>query len=527
MDRRKLTLLFQTLKYLKFRQVYYRVFYLIRNKFFKYNKAHKQLETNVPQIEWGLNEIFFHNSFSNHSFSFLNIPKEFNQTIDWNFSDFGKLWTYNLNYFDFLNQKEISQNQGLQLIWAYIKDNNNLKDGIEPYPISLRGVNWVKFLSKYKIKDQTIDGVLYGHYSILLQNIEYHLLANHLLENGFSLLFGAYYFQDESMYKYATKILKTELKEQLLSDGAHFELSPMYHQILLHRLLDCIALIEQNSWKQKQLLTFLKNKASLMLSWLNSVTYRNGNIPMVNDSAYNIAPTSKELFNYAKRLHLKWEPNRKLKESGYRKYNNDTMELFVDVGNIEPTYQPGHAHSDTLNFELYIKQNPIIVDTGISTYEKNAFRQKERATSAHNTVQIGDYEQSEIWGGFRVGRRARIIKLEEHETMVKAAHNGYKKLGIIHERQFVTETNSIIINDSLSKKTKRSQKAYLHFHPNINTIEIKKHSLVIDDNINIEFKGDMDTKLSEYQYAIGFNKTQKASKVTIYFDQELETKIHF
>ena len=66
-----------------------------------------------------------------------------------------------------------------------------------------------------------------------MDNIEYHILGNHLLENGFSLFFGAYYFQDEKFYVKAKKILTDELDEQILEDGAHFELSSMYHQIML------------------------------------------------------------------------------------------------------------------------------------------------------------------------------------------------------------------------------------------------------------------------------------------------------
>ena len=61
-------------------------------------------------------------------------------------------------------------------------------------------------------------------------------MGNHLLENGFSLLFGSYYFRDEKLYSKAKEIIKTELREQILDDGAHFELSPMYHSIILHRI---------------------------------------------------------------------------------------------------------------------------------------------------------------------------------------------------------------------------------------------------------------------------------------------------
>ena len=45
-------------------------------------------------------------------FTFLNIPHDFSDKIDWNYRSYGKLWTYNLNYFDFLNQEEMSKEIG-------------------------------------------------------------------------------------------------------------------------------------------------------------------------------------------------------------------------------------------------------------------------------------------------------------------------------------------------------------------------------------------------------------------------------
>lgn len=515
--------LFNTIKYIRLKQGFYRIYYFIKSKLDK-----RIFNQNVPNILpltiW--NYSFFNkNSFLGpKSFVFLNITHTFKNEIDWNFGAYGKLWTYNLNYFDFLNQEQLSVEQGLNLIHEYLKKDSQLIEGKEPYPISLRGINWIKFLSRNKILDREINQGLYNYYQILADKIEYHLLGNHLLENGFSLFFGAYYFRDDILYKLAIKILINELNEQVLNDGGHFELSPMYHQIILHRLLDCIALVEQNNWKEQEILSFLNKKAESMLSWLRESTFKNGDIPKVNDCAYDIAPTSQELFDYAKQLNIKRSNKVKLKESGYRKYCNDTFELFLDVGDLKPSYQPGHAHSDTFSFELYINQKPFIVDTGTSTYEKNSLRQKERATSAHNTVQIGDFEQSDVWGGFRVGRRAKIISLEENEMMVKAKHNGYKKLGILHERKFITHPKSIIIKDSLSKKTSLPQKAYFHFHPEINYLDIRGNVIIIND-AKIIFIGSLLIEKSDYQYAMGFNKTQLALKITVYFNKELETQI--
>ena len=378
-------------------------------------------------------------------FTFLNIPHNFSNQIDWNYAEYGKLWTYNLNYFDFLNQENISKETGLQLIQDFIKNEDLLKDGKEPYPISLRGINWVKFLSNNQVKDELINNTLYFHYCILFENLEYHLLGNHLLENAFSLLFGAYYFQDEKLYNKSKDLLISELNEQVLKDGAHFELSPMYHQIILSRLLDGIQLIKLNSeWKIDDLLSFLETKASLMISWLCNITYKNGDIPMVNDATFNIAPNSKKILTYAKHLGINSQ-DIPLSDSGYRKINSNNYELLIDVGNVGPSYQPGHAHSDTFNFELIKEGNPVIVDTGISTYEKNAIRQYERATSSHNTVKIGSKDQTQVWGGFRVAKRAKITHLIEKPNLIEASHDGYLSDGYKHTRSFLWGEKHLIL----------------------------------------------------------------------------------
>src|SRR5690606_26079574 len=231
----KIILFWNTVKYLKPIQILYRLKYSLRNTFSNKPSASKILCPRQGSIMWSNIHENDKSYLGNNNFSFLNVTYDFQKDIDWNYAESGKLWTYNLNYFDFLNQNEISTSEGISLIKDYIEKNHCLKDGLEPYPISSRGLNWIKFLGRPKTEDKEINAVLFQHYSILTKNLEYHLLANHLLENGFSLFFGSYFFNDRGFYKMARGILIKELKEQILEDGAHFELSPMYHQIILYR----------------------------------------------------------------------------------------------------------------------------------------------------------------------------------------------------------------------------------------------------------------------------------------------------
>jgi len=525
MDRSRVRLLYHTVKYLKAKQIVFRLFYLVRNRFFKL-KISEKLQGEIIVLTWR-DLIFNKTSFENKTFTFLNISKQFDKgNIDWNLNEFGKLWTYNLTYFDFLNQNSITDKEGLSLITSFVKNREFLKDALEPYPISLRTINWVKFLSKNKINNVKINESLFEQTQILSKNLEYHLLANHLLENGFGLFFGAYYFRNLRLLRIAKKILHNELEEQILRDGGHFELSPMYHQILLYRLLDCIHLIKQNTWEEaNSILPFMELKASSMLSWLNEITYNNGDIPMVNDSAYGIAPSSEELFNYATKLVIPFY-SKPLSDSGYRVFKKQTYELLLDIGNIGPSYQPGHAHSDTFNFELRINNKPFIVDVGTSTYEKNDLRLSERITSAHNTMKIEGYEQSDVWGGFRVGRRAKIKKVKERGNNVEAVHDGYKKMGVYHTRSFGVNENEIIIMDSISKNISQEKYISFHLHSDILNFKVIENKIIFENpKVLIEFKGAKKVQKKKYQLANGFNQRVISNKFEITFDQLITSKI--
>lgn len=521
MDFSRIKLLVNTVKYLKFKQIGYRFLYGLRRKFVNKNYSHK-IKKNIEPLKWSTN-IEKQTSYSaNFEFRFLNITHKFKDKIDWNYNENGKLWTYNLNYFDFLNQSSIKQSEALILMKDYIERTEELEDGLEPYPISIRCINWIKYLSKKNIQDEAINTSLYNQYIRLLDNLEYHILGNHLLENGLSLLFGSYYFKDDVFYSKAEKIITEELEEQILQDGAHFELSPMYHQIILDRVLDCICLVKENVWKENsELLYLMKLKATEMMSWLNEITFKDGIIPMVNDSAFGIAPDTSSLLRYGK--NLKILPRKiNLSASGYRKFTNNSYELFIDVGEVGPKYQPGHAHADTFNF-LLKTDKPLIVDKGLSTYNLGEVREEERSTIHHNTVTINDENSSKVWSGFRVANRANVTIEKDKENELVASHNGYKNKGIKHTRSFKVSASEILISDFINKDIEAQ--AHFHFHPDCKLKVDSSNKQVTVDNITISFFNANELEHKNYFYAHGYNIKLEAYKISVYFKNYLKTKI--
>ncbi len=519
----KLLRYYFTLKELKFIQIRYQVWYRLKNKFFptQYPDGIKAPKYQKIQL-CSFPEQYVH-YLGNNQFQFLNLDQKFKSKIDWNYSDYGKLWAYHLNYFDFLHQPEMDWETGKQLIDDFNELPHSRSEGLDPYPISLRTINWIKFLAvedKYPID---VVNSIYAQYQVLTKKIEYHLLGNHLLENGFSLLFGAVFFQDKNLIKLARKILLAELEEQILEDGAHFELSPMYHLIILQRALDGYNLLRNNEHNLQDVEQKLKSVIQKMVNWLHTLMFGNGDIPMFNDSVSGQALSPTIIMEYAKQQGF--TPSKiSLSDSGYRKLESDNFELIADVGNIAPTYQPGHAHADALSYVMYYQGKPMIVDCGISTYEKNNQRRIERSTAFHNTVVIRDTNQSDIWGGFRVGKRAKTTINIDAENKILASNDGYARFGVIHKRSWETTNNTIKICDSIGKN--KTGISYIHFHPDT-TISIKGTEIVLNDIVKILLEGkNIKLNMEDYQFCEGFNLRTTSKKVCINFEDDLTCEFY-
>ena len=415
----KLELYYSTIKYLHIGQVLHqclnRMRKLLRRKydFSLYKQGHSlKLISPIEKYE----------SCHGEEFTFLNVRACFNG--EWEYKQLGPLWSFNINYMEYLLQPSMSFENGIQWIMRYIASQDRNTLGMSPYCIALRSVNWIKFITKnrelFVPEDlKKIDTSLYSQCRILQNNLEYHLAGNHLLEDFFSLLWGGFYFNDKNMYNIAAEGLWEQLKEQTLADGANFEQSPMYHSIILDRVLDAVNLL-QNNFKfagQKALCQFLNDKASMMLEWLQSISYSDGTFPLFNDSAEGIAPTVMQLYDYATRLNVAWGQGSS-SASGYYCVDYDKFELRIDVGGIAASYIPGHSHADTFNFELRTAGFPFIVDSGISTYQWGDRRQYERSTAAHNTVTVYDDSSSRVWAAFRCAQRAKVIysKIDQDDS---------------------------------------------------------------------------------------------------------------
>jgi hypothetical protein len=427
-------------------------------------------------------------------FTLHNRSKEFKEQINWNFQGFGVLWNTMLNSFEFLCNEHISEAEGVSAIHAFI---NSAKDNVsffDSHCITGRIINAVKFCSRYKIRDQAINEFIYYQCIYLKKNPEFHLRNHHLLENGFALLFASLYFNDYSFFDFAERLLYNNLPKQILPDGAHFELSPMYHLLILHHILDSIYVLKKSNFTSERLNTRLEQFAPKMLGWIRNLQMTNGCLPAFNDSADGYCPPLRTILKMATDLKIQ-SSIAPLKESGFRKLKNRNFEMVVDVNGLSPQESPGHSHADTFHFVLYVFGDPFIIDTGVSTYTKGKDRLYERSTMAHNTVVIDNLNQSEIYNAFRVGRRAKVTKLQEKNNEIVGTHDGYSHRGVWHTRKISFKNDYVEITDTINSKKKVNCQAFLHidkksglyrqgdkFISRFTTIEFSNHSTISLNN---------------------------------------------
>ena len=437
---------------------------------------------------------------------FLNKSRKIDiDAMDWRSTDAAKLWRYNLHYFDYLHWDSYAAETKNELIASWIRLNPvGTVDAWEPYPVSLRSVNWIKYFllaGKDGKVSQPWKKSLAEQLLWLEANLEYHLLANHLLKNAKALIFSGVYFSGDMARRHLSKgirLLLEQAAEQILADGGHFERSPMYHCIVLEDVLDVVNLLDANAGLvTTEDLRELKDTVSRGLRFLEDILCADGDIPLFNDAAFGISPEPSEVLAYGQRVLNRRAENKAnvpsrvcLTDTGYFGYRYNGDSLLIDCGPIGPDYQPGHGHCDTLSYEVSINGRRVIVDSGVYDYEMGELRQYVRSTAAHNTVRIDGMEQSEIWGAFRVARRAKPTFAELSDWQdgcleFRGAHDGYCRLPgkPVHERRVKIESSGRwLFSDVVSGSGKHLIESFIHMHPDFNLSPENDHSFLIQDS---------------------------------------------
>jgi len=341
-----------------------------------------------------------------------------------------------LSYHGFLVDGSVDNPSGWDFLRSYQAEfparTSEWSHEWHPYSVSNRIGSWLGFLAKAPhVGQETLASDVAGCIREMTDMVDWmperDLGANHLLKNLWAVALSDSVLEpDSSRRESSVKAYVAELERQMLPDGGHYELCPMYHAKVL---VDAAMLIRMLG-KGSRVSARIEETRRRGLEWLEEFRISPGAWANFNDS-WDIPDISSALWSdddLAPRLGL-----RHLQDSGFiRGESPGGWRWLFDVGGVGPDSNPGHCHSDLLSLVVNRGDEPVVLDPGVLHYSPNDERGFLRSCHSHNGPCLAERDHSEMIGSFRIGRAARCegastrSGADADADRAVAHHSGYK-----------------------------------------------------------------------------------------------------
>lgn len=511
----KLELYADTIKSMKASQIYYRI-----RKMLKMNcslgcsvssgveRAKPIATVSMLDFDSAFLERFPADEILTDKVTFLHTSEEFHWNQKWHFDDKSALWNFNLHYFEYLlslvnayqttgDRKYLDKSVEIISCWIEENPQRNGGEGWSPYTIDLRLTNWLGYYAYVNeelesgFKEKMLESI-HEQYAFLSRHLEKDILGNHYFEDLKTLVLCALFFDDAPVLDVALREFRKECREEILPDGMHFELSPMYHKLILEGVIRVAVALKDRNQADAEIERYLQPMLDVAWSFEEGLE----RVPLFNDSGNNVTKSMQALVMAGEEYFgIRPVYKSEFENSGFYLFKKDDWKLIVDAGQPGPSYIPGHAHCDAGSFELFKAGKPVIVNCGTYAYQCKE-RSFFRSTAAHNTVMVNDTEQSQCWGAFRMAKRAQIHVLDFSPNSISMEITDYKKNKV--KRTIQMGSDGITLIDV-------SQGNHLenYFHFNIDNIDI----------IRIYTNGKLKTNKTLYSEEYGQAKEVKSATV--------------
>lgn len=531
-------------------------------------------------------------------------PYTFSEEIIWNKIPFkDPEWTFMLNrhkfwiylakayaltseqkYFDtFLSQV----NSWIDTVDIFKTEYSNCSRTIE---IGIRCLNWIKAIKIFKnsscnlnsIEKKMIESLIYQSKMLIETYDDFRTLSNWGVMQNCGLISLALNYQNQypiltEYLNIALERLEHQCKIQILSDGIHWEQSPMYQNEVLNCLLDIAFDFEHLNL---DIPTFI-------LSSIKKLAYSNAYMkkpnhcqPMQGDSdetdlrdiitrsAYILKDENLKYFGYSyvdfeslwdigheniskyEVLNIK-EPNFTsiaLKESGnfYLRdsFREDSNYLWFRCGALGS----GHGHGEHLHFDLVSNGEDFISDSGRFTYmENNRDRDFLKSCFAHNTTLVDNLPFSEFDGAWGIVKSPLTLNtyhlFKESFDFVEGGHLGYISLDepVVTNRKILYFKNSLwVIIDEFLTEGNHEYSQIFNFYPDKNPIISNQKAFIkgknsnlfmywIDKELNLDLKNSIfsteyNKKVSNYQLITSIKGQKSKTLFTVISSEEVAVK---
>jgi hypothetical protein len=405
-------------------------------------------------------------------FSFLHHDRALGRPIEWHPGNASQLWRFHLHYFEWAwafaaHPDRAWARAAFGDLWRSWQRHSPMGtgDAWAPYVVALR--SWVlcgvfEALVAGGPDEAGFLAQLAVHGWFVRHHLERDVGGNHLIKDLKALIGFGVFLGDDRAVAEGRRELDRQVAIQVLGDGGHYERSPSYHCQVLEDLLDVQGLLGAAGLSGAETLA---EPIGRMRAWLATMLLPDGDVPLFNDCAL-VGRQRLDLLGPGPAA-----PGRlvTLADSGYVVIRpGGRSHLVVDVGVACPPDLPAHAHADCLSFELAVDASRVVVDSGTSTYAAGPERDYERSTAAHNTVEIDGHSQIEVWGSFRVARRAQpaveLVSDDGSWVRLVASHDGYRRLPgrPVHRRRFDVSATAVTVTDEVVGTGRHRSVARVH-----------------------------------------------------------------
>ncbi len=352
----------------------------------------------------------------------------------------------------------------------------------------------------------------------------------------------------------ALERLEKQLATQVMSDGVHWEQSPMYHNEVLRCCLEVLRLAEIYRMEVPAgILSMTKAMAYADRFWQkpdgtqlaggdsDSTDIRD----ILTASAFQFKDSIlksgafarldyESIWDYGQVAALTYEaldakePEEKLtwlKESGNWYLRSDWGSradyLHVRCGGLGG----GHGHFDKLHIDLVVNGEDFLIDPGRYTYVDGEERRRLKSAAAHNTVLVDDKEYTHCLDAWGVSGLHSAVngscEMKDTYTYIQCGHTGYMDQGILVNRKILAVgTKVYIVCDEFCGLGPHSYSQHFHIAPECHVSMKEEH----DKAVSIKGKNfkaklcclseNVETKIETFPISKHYNQIEQAEAVT-------------
>ncbi len=379
------------------------------------------------------------------------------------------LWRFTLHYFEWLADLQALGEAGREPARTLVADWLACFERFDPvawhpYPLSLRLVSWLAHAA-FLCDGASPEFIVAFHRSLhrqarhLERVWERDVGGNHLIKNLKAAIVVALCLPGHAAgLRWAMDELEHQLGRQILSDGCHYERSPSYHLQVLADLEELCALFAAAG---RPVPVVLSGAVERMRPVAAFFLMAPGALAQFNDGTVD-GPAGVEAVAPAA-----------LPVAGYWRLEAGAVRLMVDCGPCCPDDLPAHAHADTLSFELYDGDYPLVVNCGTYAYQDPEWRNRFRGTAFHSTLTVDDGDSAEVYGAFRLGRRPGHFTAAAEGGRFAGEFDGWARFGLIHRRTLELGKTILAGRDEIARTASGSHHRLtlrFHLHPSVTAI---------------------------------------------------------